>query len=68
MIFEGNYKNDLIDDLYQVIYESFVDFYGKQFESDLKQSFEKIRFIKYHLIFHLSQFYIFHKIYLKFRL
>ena len=29
MIFEGNYKNDLIDDLYQVIYESFVDFYGK---------------------------------------
>ena len=48
MIFEGNYKNDLIDDLYQVIYESFVEFYGKQFESDLKQSFEKIKFIKYH--------------------
>lgn len=58
MIYNGNYKNDTINDVYGIIYDSFVEFYGKQFKSEIKQKFERIRFVIYHTRDAIVEYYI----------
>ena len=57
MIYNGNYKNDTTNDVYQIIYEAFVEFYGKQFKSEIKERFERIRFEIYHSRDEIVEYY-----------
>lgn len=48
MIYNGNYKYDLVKNIYKVVCESFIEFYGKIYTDEIKQTFSTTKIVSYH--------------------